>query len=194
MCDGFNFAKREEPPYIPLMPASLEISTQKIDAGWWKWRISINEELYENHKVVPWRKTQRSRRQFQFQLHCSEAFDPVPELHWFSRALLTNGDDDNVKIWEVNEEGRITVFKVWTLSCKLLQLQIEAMRDQVDYHYDLVVDRDAFISLLMKTYCDFGKQGGWGWYGDRVFEEDWNMEPERIIVDDGAKINSHSGT
>lgn len=191
MCDGYTFAKREEPPYVPLMPASLKIKTQKIDAGWWNWHISINEELYENHKVVRWRKTQCSRRQFQFQLHCGETFDPIPELHWFSRALLTNGDDDNVKIWKVNEEDRITVFKVWILSCKLLQLQIEAARNQVDYHYDLVVDRDAFISLLMKTYCDFGKQGGWGWYGDSVFEEDGNKEPERIIVDYGEGIKRH---
>lgn len=140
MCDSYNLPQREDPPYVPLMPASLEIKTQKINAGWWKWNISINEELYEDHEIVP---------------------------------------------WKVNEEGRITVFKVWTLSCKLLQLEIEARSAQVDYHYDLVVDRDAFISLLMKTYCDFGKQGGWGWYGDRVYEEDWNMEPERIILDCG---------
>ena len=185
MCDNYNLPQREEPPYVPLMPASLEIKTQKINAGWWKWNISINEELYEDHEIVPWKETKRSRRQYQIQLHCSETFDPVPELHYFNRALLINGDDDDVKIWKVNEEGKIAVFKVWTLSCKLLQLQIEARSAQVDYHYDLVVDRDAFISLLMKTYCDFGKQGGWGWYGDRVYEEDWNMEPERIILDCG---------
>lgn len=85
----------------------------------------------------------------------------------------------------VIEEGRITIFIVRTLSCKFLQLQIETMKDRVDYHYDLVVDQNAFVSLLMKTYCNLGKQGGWGLYGNRLFEENWNMEPERIILDCG---------
>lgn len=188
MYKSYNFLEQREPPYVPLMPASLEIETQKIDAGWWVWHIFINEEQYENHAIVPWREKERSRRQYKFQLYCSEAFDPVPDLHWFSRALLC-GDDDSAKIWEVDEEGRNTTFKVWRISYRLLQLQIEASSAQVEYHYDLVVDRNTFISLLMRTYCDFGKQGGWGWYGDSVFEEDWNMEPERIILDNGTRVN-----
>lgn len=36
MFDSYNIPQREEPPYVPLMPASLEIKTQKINAGWWK--------------------------------------------------------------------------------------------------------------------------------------------------------------
>lgn len=191
MRNDSNFLNKERPPYIPLMPASLEIETQKIEVGWWHWNISILEETYDNHEIETWKTVDRPRRQYQIHLHCSEAYDPVPDLHCFSRSLLTNGDDDNVKCWEVNEEGRITIFKVWTLSFKLLQLQIEAISNKVDYHYDLVVDRVSFISMLTKTYCDFGKQGGWGWYRDYVFEEEWNSKPEKIILDYG-ETNKHS--
>lgn len=191
MNETYTFSDRELAPLVPLIPASLEISTQKIDAGWWIWNICIKEECYENHSISPWKSNDRSRRQYEIQLRCSEAFDPLPDLHWFTRALLVNGNDDGVQIWKVNEEGRITEFKVWTLSCKLLQLQIKAWSSKLNYHYDLVVDRDAFITLFLKTYSDFGKQGGWSWYGDSVFEEDWNMEPERIILDCGKGIKQH---
>lgn len=186
MSTDFSTLSGELAPKVPLIPASVSIKTEKIHFGWWTWRIHIQEETYGNKRILPWNpNSSHNRRIYDINLDCSEAFDPVPDLHWFIRSILCYGDSDDVKEWEVDEEGRLTTFKVWTLSYRLLHLQIKAFWDHPYYEYNLIVDRDELIDTLMKTYCDFGKQGGWGLYGDKVFEEDWFEDPE-FILDAGA--------
>ena len=72
-----------------------------------------------------------------------------------------------------------------------MQLQIEARdehgQEEVFYRHDLLVDRQSFIELLMKTFGDFGKQGGWEWHGNFIFEEDGEVDPKKITLDSGNK-------
>ena len=72
------------------------------------------------------------------------------------------GDCDPAS-WEVNEEGRKTWFRVWHLSARLLQLEISRTDNSF---FSLLVDRDRFIDTLLEAYCEFGKKGGWGRFGD----------------------------
>ena len=193
MCDCYYPPQREEPPRVPVMPASLAIETREIDAGWWDWNIRINEEIFENMGIVAWKSDESLRRHFNFQLYCSEVYDPIPELHCFIRSLIDDCSDEFPEVWSVNEEGQITSFKVWTLSYRVLQLQIETKNElrheEVFCRYDLLVDRLSFIELFMKTFGDFGKQGGWGWHGNSIFKDDGEVDPQKIILDSRIKAN-----
>lgn len=193
MCDCYAPPKREDPPRVPVMPASLEIETREIDAGWWDWNIRINEEIFENNGIAAWKNDESIRRHFNIKLYCSEVYDPIPEPHCFIRRLIDNCTDESPEVWRVNEEGRITTFKVWTLSYRVLQLEIEAKsehgREEIFYRYDLLVDRQSFIELFMKTFGDFGTQGGWGWHCNSIFKEDGEVDPKKITLDSRNKVN-----
>ena len=116
-------------------------------------------------------------------MHCSDAFDPVPDLHWF---LIGIKKDAPALSWEVDEEGRFFTWQVWNLDAVKVCLRIfSSLRDE-DISWDFVLDRDAFIAELDAAYTSFGAQGGWGatWC-------DWAIEDgyrEEVIIDTGTPV------
>ena len=154
-------SNHKEPPKVPLIPASMHIHTQKPEHGWWEWTIEFLEESYDNKIILPWCDSGRERRHFETTLHCSDVFDPVPDLHWTLDAIKKDADFID---WNVDEEGKLFYMYVWNLDAVKVQLHVFTKCRDEDISWHFVMDRDAFIAELDAAYTSFGAQGGWGAY------------------------------
>ncbi len=178
----------EDAPQVPLIPASMRIHAEKPEYGWWRWTIVFDEESYSDHAVRPWGSCGRQRRRFETALHCSEVFDPVPDLHCFLRCIIS---DAPCSEWRVDEEGAFLTMRVWKLDAVKVQLRIFSEFRDDDLCWDLVLDRDAFVEELDAACCSFGAMGGWGaHYSDYAIEDG---SREKVLIDTGSGTISDDG-
>lgn len=171
----------EEAPQVPLIPASIYIQTEKPKSGWWKWNIEFQEEEYRNSEVAPWEDQGRPRRSFETTMSCSDVFDPIPDLHRFLSEIKGG---DPVLGWEVDEEGRYVIWRVWNLDAVTVCLHIFSEYRDEEFSWHFVLDRDSFIAELDAAYTSFGAQGGWGarWRNRAIGNGCYRKE---IILDTG---------
>lgn len=158
-----------ERPTVPLVPATISISTETPDAGWWIWTMTLTQESYRAGAIVPFEQTASSQATFHFKIQCSAALDPIPDLHMFLRRIYATADTE----WSIDEEGRFVTLHVWYLNYRTIHLRIFSNNYETDYCHDFVLDRDVFLKQLGDAYYSFGKYGGWGDYGDYAAEDDF---------------------
>ena len=151
------------PPRHPLLPTEIFIETRQPESGWWRWFVSIRSARFKNGRIEPSDGTKAFNVKT-LGICLGYVFDPIPELHDFLfKGLIHSAGDVDPVVWAIDEEGVLTRFLVWHLSESLLQVEIQRSDDTV---YSLVVDRENFIEMFLKAYCEFGAKGGRGRFGD----------------------------
>lgn len=152
--------------------------TKVPEYGWWILRAKIQEEKFENNRVVAWpENSDKKRRSFEFEIACSHVFDPIPDLHTYIYSKVDGAVYGN---WKVDEEGSIAVLESWDVGYRLEQIRLHRLSDDYDPPINLLVDRFDFLEALEKAYCEFGRNAAWKLFSLIDFE-DAAPEPELVI-------------
>lgn len=151
-----------ERPTITLTPAEISIQTEKPDVGWWYWTVNFNDAQCIDGRVQPLNDIQKLEKSIIHDIRCSNVFDPVPDLHIFVNKIKATLD----ALWQVDEEGCYVTMVCWYINSYTVHLRMYSSLYRENYCCDYLLDRDSFLKTIKAAYHSFGRDGGWGDFGD----------------------------